>query len=132
MFCLVGGIGLVVDTAVLGLLASPSGFGWSVTISKIVAAEIAVVNNFVWNDLWTFRNVNESRGEPGAVPVLSRFGKFNLIYVFGIGFSVALLWLQTSLFKMNLFLANFITIVLVSFWNFAMAWRFARSEPTNE
>jgi len=27
--------------------------GWPLTLSKLVAAETAMANNFLWNDLWT-------------------------------------------------------------------------------
>jgi putative flippase GtrA len=43
-----------VDMTVLYLLHDPSSLGWALTRSKVVAAELAIVNNFFWNDRWTF------------------------------------------------------------------------------
>jgi len=31
-----------------------SRVGWPLILSKLVAAEVAIANNFLWNDLWTF------------------------------------------------------------------------------
>jgi len=55
-FCLVGGSGVVVDMGILYLLADPSRLGWSITLSKICAALVALTNNFIWNELWTFKS----------------------------------------------------------------------------
>ena len=54
-FAAVGLSGVVVDMGVLYLLSDPSTLGWGLTRSKIIAAELAIINNFIWNDAWTFR-----------------------------------------------------------------------------
>src|SRR5882724_4555189 len=59
-FCLVGGSGLFVDMGILYLLADPGCLRLNVTVSKIAAAEIAMINNFVWNEFWTFRKRPDS------------------------------------------------------------------------
>jgi dolichol-phosphate mannosyltransferase len=63
-FCLVGGSGVFVDMGILYLLADPSRLGWNITLSKICAAEIAMINNFIWNELWTFKA--SSLSAPGS------------------------------------------------------------------
>ena len=55
-FGLVGGSGVLVDMGLLFVFADPRMLGWGLSISKTLAAEAAIVNNFVWNDLWTFRD----------------------------------------------------------------------------
>jgi dolichol-phosphate mannosyltransferase len=119
-FCLVGGSGVVVDMALIWLLADPANLGWNLTLSKVLAAEAAIVNNFLWNDLWTFRGLS-ARGWRGRAV---RFGKFNLICLAGIGLSVLLLQAQVAWLGMNVYLANFISIVAVSVWNFGMNLKF--------
>ena len=64
-FCLVGSTGTIVDMAVLYLLADPKTLGLNVALSKLVAAEIALLNNFTWNELWTFRDCRRT----GILPV---------------------------------------------------------------
>lgn len=54
-FCLVGGSGVFVDMGMLFLLADPKCLGLNLTLSKVLAAESALANNFLWNELWTFR-----------------------------------------------------------------------------
>jgi dolichol-phosphate mannosyltransferase len=63
-FCLVGGSGVFVDMGILYLLADPNRLGWNITLSKICAAEIAMINNFIWNELWTFRSLSPSTDVP--------------------------------------------------------------------
>jgi len=41
--------------ATLFVLADPNRLGWNIAWSKLGAAEIALVNNFVWNEVWTFK-----------------------------------------------------------------------------
>jgi dolichol-phosphate mannosyltransferase len=97
-FCIVGATGVAVDMGIIYLLADPSMLGWNLTLSKVIAAETAIFNNFIWNDLWTFRGL--ARSGNIRAERLARLGKFNLICVAGI------------------------SIVLVSFWNFLMNLRF--------
>lgn len=147
-FCLVGGTGVAVDMFLIFLLASPTGLGWDLSISKVIAAETALINNFIWNDLWTFRGLAgtmkdtkglEVHGSGFTVPNLAirhrlaRFFKFNLICTAGIGLSVLLLNFQVFVLHLNLYLANFLAIVLVSLWNFFLSLRFGwttRVAPT--
>ena len=52
IFCGVGASGLLVDMGLFHLLHLR--FGWPLEVSKLAAAEIALLNNFLWNDCWTF------------------------------------------------------------------------------
>jgi dolichol-phosphate mannosyltransferase len=75
-FCCVGGSGVVVDMGVLYLLADPKTLALNVTLGKILAAEAAMTNNFIWNELWTFRSSlsacgGEGRGEVAMAQSLS-------------------------------------------------------------
>jgi putative flippase GtrA len=117
-FCLVGGSGVVVDMAVLGLLAT--GLGWNLSLAKVVAAETAIINNYTWNNLWTFRG----RSGVGWRGWLAGLGRFNLICLAGIGWSVLLLNAGVHGLGLNVYLANGIAIVLVSLWNFWLSERF--------
>ena len=71
-FCLVGASGLFVDMGVLFLLADPRCLGLSVTLSKICSAEAALTSNFLWNELWTFR---QSPSPAGAGESARRAGE---------------------------------------------------------
>jgi len=121
-FCVVGGTGMLVDMGIIYLLASPFLLGWNLSLSKLIAAEAAIFNNFLWNDLWTFRGLAIRRNV--WAERLVRLGKFNLICIAGIALSVLLLNAQVYWLNMNVYLANFIAIVFVSVWNFFMNLRF--------
>jgi dolichol-phosphate mannosyltransferase len=129
-FCLVGGSGVVVDVLLLYLLLGPHPSVLRLNLSKILAAEAAVVNNFVWNDLWTFEDAVPRKG--GARGRFNRFLRFNLISLSGLCITGILLNWQVYGLQMNVYLANLISIVLVSVWNFALSsrigWRNAGSD----
>ena len=125
-FCIIGGTGVAVDMAIIWLLASPAILGWNLTLSKVLAAEVAIFSNFLWNDLWTFRDMVAGTDWSSR---LIRLGKFNLICAAGIVISVLLLNLQVYGLKMNLYLANLCSIIVVSVWNFYMNLRFGWTQP---
>lgn len=124
-FGLVGLSGVVVDMAILYLLHTALGF--PLTRSKIVAAEIAILNNFIWNDLWTFADV--SLRQRGWSARGKRFLKFNLICLAGLVLNVLVLNLVYNLIfgQRWAYLANLIAIGLVTIWNFwlnlKLSWR---------
>lgn len=121
-FCLVGGSGVAVDMGVLWVLASPAMLGWNLSLSKVLAAEVAILNNFLWNELWTFRELSAVRKDRRAR--FRRLGRFNLICLAGIGWSVLLLNLLAYAWGMNVYAANLVAIVIVSLWNYFMNLRF--------
>jgi dolichol-phosphate mannosyltransferase len=115
----VGLSGVVVDMAVLYLLhspASPLGLAWGLTRSKILASEVAILNNFVWNDRWTFKDMTGQQNAIGQW--VKRFVKFNLVCLLGVGLNVMMLNLLFNVFHINEYVANLLAIVLVTFWNF--------------
>jgi dolichol-phosphate mannosyltransferase len=124
-FAVVGLSGLVVDMGLLYLLSDPRQLGWGLTRSKLLAAEIAIVNNFVWNDLWTFRDL--ARAQPGLRQAVRRFAKFNAICSMGLAFNVLLLNLMYGGLHLDRYVANAVAIGLVTLWNFwlnlKLSWR---------
>lgn len=127
-FAVVGSSGVVVDMGLLFLLSDPTMLGWGLTRSKLIAAEMAIVNNFLWNDAWTFGDV--SAHQPGWQARLRRFGKFQLICLAGVVLNTTLLNLQFNLLHMNRYLANAVAIAIVTGWNFwlnlKLSWRVAQ------
>lgn len=132
-FCLVGFSGVFVDMGLLYLLSDPSTLHMGLTRSKVIAAEVAIMNNFLWNDAWTFRDMAHGQTRPSAK--LKRFVKFNIICLVGVALNVILLNLQFNLLGMNRYLANATAIGIVTVWNFwlntRLSWRTteAKKEP---
>jgi dolichol-phosphate mannosyltransferase len=131
-FCLVGLTGVVVDVSVFNILRQVFELG--LTRSAIISAEIAIVNNFLWNDLWTFADI--SRRQPGKAQRLKRFFKFNLVCSVGVILQLIIINIIYNFFNLNDslksliridILAKLIAIVLVTLWNFwfnsKLSWR---------
>jgi dolichol-phosphate mannosyltransferase len=129
-FAVVGLSGVLVDMGLLFLLSDPHALGWGLTRSKVLAAEAAIVNNFLWNDAWTFGDLAKKLG--GGSARLKRFAKFNLICAMGLALSVLLLALQVDVLHLNRYFANAVAIAAVTAWNFFMnkAFSWALPSPT--
>ncbi|MGI2902608.1 glycosyltransferase [Tolypothrix sp. VBCCA 56010] len=124
-FGLVGLSGVFVDMAVLYLLSDPTTLAWALTRSKIIAGEIAIFNNFLWNDAWTFADV--SMKQQKSSQRLKRFLKFNIICLAGLVLNVLVLNLVFNFLIPNRYIANLIAIAIATIWNFwvnlKLSWR---------
>ena len=131
-FALVGLSGVFVDMAVLYLLHTAVGL--PLTRSKILAAEVAIVNNFIWNDLWTFATISQCQKGWGAK--FKRFLKFNMICLAGLVLNVLVLNLIYNVMfgQRWAYMANLLAIGLVTAWNFwlnlKLSWRVTQVEAT--
>jgi dolichol-phosphate mannosyltransferase len=113
-FVLVGFSGMAIDMGMLYVLYDLLGVG--LTRSAILAAELAIMNNFFWNDRWTFKDLaNKQRGWR---KVAKRLAKFNIVCLMGLILKVLLLNLLFNGLHINAYLANFLAIMAVTFWNF--------------
>jgi dolichol-phosphate mannosyltransferase len=130
-FGLVGLSGVFVDMAVFYLLSDPAALGWGLTRSKMLAAEVAICNNFLWNDRWTFGDV--ASRQQGWRKRIRRFIKFNLVCLAGLILNVLILNLFFNQFGINRYVANLMAIALVTIWNFwlnlKLSWRVTDTQP---
>ncbi len=115
-FCLVGASGVLVDMGLLYLLSDPHMLGLGLTRSKVVAAETAILSNFLINDAWTFGDV--ASRQPGKAARLRRFLGFNAICTAGLVLNVLILNLLFNFAHWNRYAANAVAIVAVTGWNF--------------
>lgn len=114
-FCLVGGSGVVVNMAVLALLVS--GGGWQPFVAAPIAAELAIINNFLLNDRWTFRDKRSGRS------LVQRGLRYNGLTLGGVLISIATLTMLVYVFKMHYVVANLLAIAAGTAWNYSMnAW----------
>ncbi len=129
-FGIVGFSGVFVDMAILYLLSDASTLHWGLTRSKIISSEIAVINNFLWNDLWTFSDI--SSHQKGWRKRIKRFLKFNFICLFGMSLNLIILNLLYNYAHINQYLANLIAIAIVTIWNFwfnlKLSWRVTQTK----
>jgi dolichol-phosphate mannosyltransferase len=124
-FGLVGLSGVFVDMAILYLLSDSATLALPLTRSKIIAGEIAIFNNFLWNDAWTFADVSMQQQEWHHR--MKRFLKFNLICLAGLVINVLVLNLVFNFVIRNPYIANLIAIAVATVWNFwvnlKLSWR---------
>ena len=73
-FGVVGVLGTVVNIAILHVLHNM--LGWGFTRSSAIATELAILHNYVWNELWTFhvRKLNVRRMAQYHISSLLGFG----------------------------------------------------------
>ncbi len=105
-FGLVGGSGVVVNFLTLFLLHDELGFG--LTRSLVVAITLAILNNFMWNNFWTFKTTGIQSRRLIQFVVISLIGMVvNLI-------AANILVAQ----GMHYAVANLAGIALATAWNF--------------
>jgi putative flippase GtrA len=115
-FNLVGGIGIVLQLALLFLLKSV--FHFSYLAATAVAVEATVVHNFLWHERYTWADrVQASRRES-----MQRLLRFNLTNgAVSIGGNLALMKVMVKFGHVNYLAANGITIALCSLVNFVVS-----------
>jgi dolichol-phosphate mannosyltransferase len=107
-FLVVGGSGVLVNSLVLLLLFQ--GAHLPLVIASILAAELAIGNNFWWNDRWTFKRTQLS---------WRRFARFNLVSLGGLVITTCTLWALVHQLHVYYLAANLMGIALATAWSFA-------------
>lgn len=122
-FGAVGFSGVFVDLGVFWILSN--GFGLAPVTATILSAEVAVLNNFIWNDRWTFGD--RSIQQPGLRSMLRRFLKFNVLCLVGIVLQGTLVGLMSNVAGVPAIGAKLLAIGIVMLWNFwinlKLSWR---------
>lgn len=141
-FGVVGFSGLFVDIVVFYLLRELLAL--PLYLSTALSIEMAIINNFFWNDAWTFADL--AQRQKGWLARLNRFGKFNLVCLVGAFLQVGVMalilaipavgqipaWisqLAAGAWTNNAdeYFAKVAAIALVTLWNFwinlKLSWR---------
>jgi len=133
-FGMVGFTGTIIDFVIYNLCIS--GLGFLPALAKAISTMVAILNNFTWNNRWTFRHRRTTSS------VWQRLGLFQLVSLGGLAAggvmvqvlhatygdgSVHFLFLDVAYYNLY-FLA---TIPVVMIWNFLMnhhfTWKHARA-----
>jgi dolichol-phosphate mannosyltransferase len=110
-FLLVGGSGVVVNSVALFVLYGLAGL--PLAVASALSVELAIANNFVWNDRWTF-----ARARRSECRAQTRFLKFNLVSLAGLAITTSTAWLLVQQSGVNYLLANLAGIALATTCNF--------------
>ncbi|NOZ63051.1 MAG: GtrA family protein [Calditrichaeota bacterium] len=123
-FGIVGGSGVVVNMFFLWLFTDI--FRIYYLISSAVAIFLAMTNNFIWNDLWTWKG----RGGGGFKAYLFRFLKFCFISGMAdyVG-NLSILWILTHFFHVYYLISNLVAIATVMLFKFFLHdhWTFRQN-----
>jgi dolichol-phosphate mannosyltransferase len=122
-FGAVGLSGVFVDLTIFHIMRTVINMG--LTRSTIFSAEVAILNNFLWNDLWTFGDI--SRKQTGKRQRFKRFWKFNMVCLAGIIIQTLVVNFLFNNLGMNQYIAKLIAIAVATIWNFwvnlKLSWR---------
>lgn len=105
-FGLVGGSGVLVNMTVLWLLHDELSL--PLGLSGVAAVLVAICNNFLWNNFWTFR---------ASRVMARRVAQFLVISLVGMVINVSVLKLLVH-FGSHYLAANFVGILVATAWNF--------------
>jgi dolichol-phosphate mannosyltransferase len=107
---MVGGFGVVVNST--ALLALHQWAGLPLLVASPLAVELSIVNNFLWNDRWTFLSRVRTRGP------IARFAQFNIVSFLGLLITTATTLLLVEQIGLHYLVSNLCGIVLGSLCNF--------------
>ena len=124
-FALVGISGTIVDFSIFNIFLR---LGFSSVASSVISFSIAVINNFIWNRLWTYP---ESR----KASVIDQLGKFSAVSLAGLVIRTFILFvIENPMIQIAASLFNYpfsqyseligknvslaIVIIIVLFWNY--------------
>lgn len=122
-FGVVGLTGVLLNTLLLSTFQGQLGLG--VLASSLIAAELVIVGEFTWNDVWTFGDI--ARQQRQWNQLVKRFMKFNIVCVMGLMLRAIILALLSGGLSFNIYAANMLAISVLLLWNFwislKLSWR---------
>ncbi len=113
-FGLVGISGIFVNMGLLYALTEVAGLYY--LVSAAIAIEVSIVNNFIWNDAWTFKSARDLRLERK----ISRFGSFQAVSVGGLVINMVILYLLADVAGIYYLVANLVGILIAFAWNYGV------------
>jgi dolichol-phosphate mannosyltransferase len=111
-FGLVGLSGIFVNMGFLYALTEIAGLYY--LISAAIAIELSIVNNFVWNDVWTFKSPRDLRFGRR----IQRFASFQAVSVGGLIINMAVLYVLADIAGVYYLAANLVGIFVAFAWNY--------------
>ena len=126
-FNVVGVLGFALQSAALFILTN-TAHSISYLAATAVAVELAVLNNFVWHQRWTWSD----RPSPTTKETLRRLAKFNLTTgVVSIAGNLILMSLLVGRLGIPIISANVVTVAACSILGFFLADRIAFERTAN-
>jgi putative flippase GtrA len=114
-FSMVGVTGAIVDLGILNFLHFfVWQKSWDVMLYPAVAISFsaAVVNNYIWNILWTYRHQDHSDQHHVTL------SKFFVVSLVGLLMNLGIVYAATALLGLFWLISKLAAMVVVLFWNF--------------
>ena len=124
-FGIVGGSGTVVNLGVQYLLTLA---GLHYIFAGVFATEVSIINNFLLNNFWTWRD-NPAKTKRSFIARLLKYNSSMVIT--GIAQNLMMIFL-TELFKINDLISKFIAIVVITFVNYLIHYFWTFKGNTDE
>jgi dolichol-phosphate mannosyltransferase len=127
-FGLVGAWGFVVNMFLLWFLTENVGLFY--LFSSLIAIEISLLSNYVFNDLWTWHD----RGKGGKKEYFKRMLQYHVTASAAMLTNIAILWSLTELFDVYYLASNVFGILCGSVLNFFVndRWTFKHKKEMAE
>lgn len=122
-FGIVGISGIVVNLGLLFLLVE--FFTMNKDLASPVAIEFSILNNFIWNDLWTFTTVANQK----VSGRWHRLTVFNIVSIGGAVINYAIFLMLTAWLGVYYLAAQLIGILVAFIWNFLVNRRITWKRP---
>lgn len=113
-FGFVGLSGIFVNTALLYFFTDMIGLFY--LYSSVLAIEASILNNFLWNEVWTFSH----EGDHLLSSLAARLLSFHLISFVGLVINVLILFVLTDMAGFYYLLSNLFGIFAAFLWNYWM------------
>ena len=124
-FGIVGGSGTVVNLGVQYLLTLA---GMNYIFAGVIATEISIINNFLLNNFWTWKD-NPAKTKRSF---LGRLLKYNSsMIITGIVQNLLMIFF-TEIFNVNDLISKFIAIVIITFVNYIIHYFWTFKDETDE
>lgn len=126
-FGIVGGSGTVVNLGIQYLLTLA---GMYYIFAGVIATEISIINNFLLNNFWTWKD-NPAKTKRSFIGRLLKYN--SSMIVTGIAQNLLMIFF-TELFKLNDLISKFIAIVIITFVNYIIhyLWTFKGNKDEQE
>lgn len=117
-FCIVGGLGFVINFTILGVLHKV--LDWPLIIAQLIGAEIALFSNFLLHHHWTYKN----RSKRSLTSLIIQFHAVSWPAILG---STVMVSFGVRVLHLSDFLALAASSAIALVWNFAWSkyviWR---------
>lgn len=120
-YCTVGLSGVLVNEGFLWLFTEIIGLFY--LVSSVIGIELSIVSNFVWNELWTFRDRRFGRR-------FVRGLKFNSVSIGGLAINITVLYFLVTLFNIHYLVSNLFGIGAATLWNYFVNLKFTWGAKT--